>query len=197
MNDLANIVSLIQGERVALVGNSRKVLGQQFDVDRYDVVIRMNDAWKLPEEMKQSVGTRLDLLCVSGKKTKIEKLAEKEFLVMWMSPKNRDMISKSTCDNIEFYPLDWWQELYEILDARPSTGCMAVDTVRRLIGDGTLTLYGFDFFQNDSWHKTYSFKEKVKRFLGMNIYVNPHDGEKEAQFIQKCLPTSQLTIVLP
>ncbi len=195
--DLKKIQSLIQGKRVALVGNSRKVLGQQFDIDCYDVVIRMNDAWQLPEEMKRSVGTRLDLLCVSGKKRKIEELAEKAFLVMWMSPKNRDMISKSTCDKIDFYPLDWWQDLYEILGARPSTGCMAVDTVRRLIGDGTLTLYGFDFFQNDSWHKKYSFKDKVKLWLGMDIYVNPHDGKKEAQFIQKCLPTSQLTIVLP
>lgn len=194
---LASIQSLIKGRRVALVGNSRKVLGQQFDIDGYDVIVRMNEAWQLPDEMVQSVGSRLELLCVSGKQRKIDELAEKEFMVMWMSPKNRDTISRTTCDKINFYPLDWWQALYETLGARPSTGCMAVDTVRRLIDDGTLTLYGFDFFQNDSWHKKYSFKERVKLWLGMNIYVNPHDGEKEAQFIQSCLPASQLKIVKP
>ena len=197
MKEVVEIVSLIQGKRVALVGNSRNVLGQQFDVDDYDVVIRMNDAWQLPEEMKKSVGTKLDLLCVSGKKRKIDVLAEKEFKVMWMSPKNRDLVSDQAREKIYFYPLDWWQLLYDTLGARPSTGCMAVDMVRRLIGDGTVTLFGFDFFQNDSWHKKYSFKEKVKLWLGMKIYVNPHDGEKEAQFIKQCLPSSQLNIVVP
>lgn len=194
---IVDIKSLIQGKRVALVGNSRKVLGRQFDVEHHDVVIRMNDAWQLPEEMKKSVGAHLDILCVSGKKRKIDELAEKKFSVIWMSPKNRDIISEATREKIYFYPLDWWKALYDTLDARPSTGCMAVDMIRRLIGDGSMTLYGFDFFQNDSWHKQYSFKEKIKLWLGMKIYVNPHDGQKEAQFVKQCLPSSQLNIVAP
>ena len=65
MNDSevsAEIKSLIHGRDVALVGNSRKVLGKAFDVDDHDVVIRINGAWDLPKELQDSVGKRIDLL---------------------------------------------------------------------------------------------------------------------------------------
>lgn len=197
MKDIEQIDLIVRGKSVALVGNSRNVLGKQFPVDQHDVVIRMNGAWDLPVNMQASVGKCLDILCVSGAKKQIDSMVEKLPNVVYMSPKNRNLISDRTSEKLYFYPEQWWSSLYEQLEARPSTGCMAVDMLRRMIGDGTLTLYGFDFFQNASWHKRYSLKERIKRWFGKEIYVNPHDGAKEAEFIQNCLPPHQIKIIKP
>ncbi|WP_127471186.1 hypothetical protein [Thiomicrorhabdus aquaedulcis] len=195
MKNIEHLAVMVRGKNVALVGNSKNVLGKQFPVDEHDLVIRMNGAWNLPENMRLSVGQRLDILCVSGAKKEINALVEKLSNVVYMSPKNRNVISDTISKNLYFYPEEWWASLYEQLGSRPSTGCMAVDMLRRMIGDGTLTLYGFDFFENPSWHKQYSIKERIQVWLGKEIYVNPHDGVKEAMFIQNCLPTHQLTVI--
>jgi len=197
MKNIEIIREQIENKNVALVGNSQKVLGKLFDVDSHDVVIRMNGAWNLPEDMQQSVGTKLDILCISGHKKEIDTVVSHVPQVIWMSPKSRDELSKETAEALFFYPVEWWQELYELIGARPSTGCMAVDMLKRMIGDGQLTLYGFDFFANPSWHKRYTLVERIKLWMGKEIYVNPHDGAKEAEFIQSCLPETQLKIVKP
>jgi hypothetical protein len=159
----AEIKSLIHGRDVALVGNSRKVLGKAFDVDDLDVVIRINGAWDLPKELQDSVGKRIDLLCISGHKKEIDSIVDAVPMIMWMSPKNRDVISENTKKSMHFYPLDSWQNLFTKIGARPTTGCMVVDMVRDIIGDGHLTLYGFDFFEGDSWHTRYSWKKRLKK----------------------------------
>lgn len=197
MQNFEEIQSLIKDKNVALVGNSRNVIGKQFLVDEHDVVIRMNGAWNLPEEMIQSVGKKLDILCISAHKKEIPMIVDMVPKVIWMSPKSRDVIADETKEKLFFYPVDWWNELFEKLGARPSTGCMAVDMISKIIGDGELTLYGFDFFANPSWHKRYTIKERIKLFLGKKIYVNPHDGAKESVFIQHCLPENQLHIIKP
>ena len=92
----AEIKSLIHGRDIALVGNSRKVVGKTFDVDKHDVVIRMNGAWDLPKELQESVGKKIDLLCISGHKKEIDFIVKAVPLTMWMSPKNRDIISEDT-----------------------------------------------------------------------------------------------------
>ena len=197
MQDLKPIEKMLKGKSVALVGNSQKVIDKSFPVDDHDVVIRMNGAWNLPSKMQLSVGSKLDILCISAHKKEIAEIASRVPNVVWMSPKSREVIDEKTRERIFFYPVDWWQELYEKLGARPSTGCMAVDMIAKIIGDGQLTLYGFDFFANPSWHKRYTIKERIKLFFGKEIYVNPHDGAKEFEFIQQCLPQTQLSIVKP
>ncbi|KUJ73006.1 glycosyltransferase family 29 protein [Thiomicrospira sp. WB1] len=188
------MAEFLANKNIALVGNSRKVLGQSFPVDDHDVVIRMNFAWQLPQAMQEAVGTRTDLLCVSGAKKEINDMVATLPRVMYMSPKSRDLLTDATRQKLYFYPTEWWQSLYETLGARPSTGCMAVDMVRRVIGEGHLTLYGFDFFQSDSWHKRYSLLERLRLWLGLQK-PHPHDGDQEAAFIKAALPREQLTIV--
>lgn len=197
MQNLQHIEALIKNKNVALVGNSQKVLGKRFAVDEHDIVIRMNGAWNLPDSMQQSVGKKLDILCISAHKKEISVIANKVSNVVWMSPKSRETISETTKEKLYFYPEEWWQVLFEKLQARPSTGCMAVDMIAHLLGDGKLTLYGFDFFANPSWHKRYTIKERIKLLIGKDIYVNPHDGAKEAEFIQNRLPETQLNIIKP
>jgi hypothetical protein len=193
----AEIKSLIHGRNVALVGNSRKVLGKAFDVDAHDVVIRMNGAWKLPKKLQASVGNRIHLMCMSGHKKEIDSIVKAVPLTMWMSPKNRDLLSEETKKLIHFYPIESWEELFKKIGSRPSTGCMAVNMISDIIGEGHLTLYGFDFFEGDSWHTRYSWKERFKILFGQDIYTNPHNGQKEAEYIKSVLPASQFTIIKP
>lgn len=188
------ISEMLHGKNIAIVGNSKSVIGKKFPVDSHDVVIRINGAWNLPNELQESVGVRLDILCISEAKKNLEYLINNIPNVIFMSPKNRNFISKKSSNSLYFYPEEWWLSLYKQLGSRPSTGCMVVDMVSRLIGTGSLTLYGFDFFQNASWHKRYSWRERFMIWLGKEIYVNPHDGPKEAEFIRNCLPKDQLRI---
>lgn len=200
MNDFEiseEIKSLIYGRDIALVGNSRKVLGKTFDVDKHDVVIRMNGAWKLPRKLQKSVGKRIDLMCMSAHRREIDSIVKVVPLTMWMSPKNRDMLSEESKQLMHFYPVASWEELFTKIGSRPSTGCMVVDMISNIIGDGHLTLYGFDFFEGDSWHTQYSWKERFKKLLGQDVYTNPHNGQKEAEYIRTALPASQFTIVKP
>lgn len=197
MKNLDIIQKQIENKNVALVGNSQKVLGKRFDVDQHDVVIRMNGAWNLPDAMQESVGNKLDILCISGHKKEINQVVSEVSQVIWMSPKSRDDLTQDTTNQLFFYPVDWWNELHETIGARPSTGCMAVDMIRRMLGNGNLTLYGFDFFANPSWHKKYTFMERIKLWMGQEIYVNPHNGDAEADFIKHSLPQEQLRIVKP
>ncbi len=193
----AEIKSLIHGRDVALVGNSRKVVGKTFNVDKHDVVIRMNGAWKLPKKLQASVGKRVDLMCMSGHKKEMDTIVKAVPLTMWMSPKNRDVLSEEAKQLMHFYPLGSWEKLFAKIGARPSTGCMVVDMISDIIGDGHLTLYGFDFFENDSWHTQYSWKERFNMLLGKDVYTNPHNGQKEAEYIRTALPASKFTIVKP
>ncbi len=160
MNDLHKIEKLFKGKRVALIGNSNKVIGKKYPIDEYDVVVRINRAWDLPSSMKKDVGTQLDILCISGGERKnLAHLLESDFSTVWMARKRRDELPSELAEKLYFYPLEWWYELYERLGAYPSTGCMAFDMLRRLIGDdGHLTLYGFDFFQSDNWYNKKKFK---------------------------------------
>ena len=194
MKNFSDIEALIKGKRVALVGNCTKVLGKQYPIDEYDVVIRMNRAWDLPDEMKEHVGSRLDLLSCSIEKENIDHLVQELDFVMWMTPKHRETFSEETAEQLYFYPLEWWQELHERFGANPSTGCMTYDMIRRFIDDGQVTLYGFDFFKSDNWYQKKRLSHRLMDFFGIVRKRNPHLGDLEEQFIRTALPAKQFKI---
>ena len=66
----------------------------------------MNGAWNLPEEMKQSVGTKLDILCVSGHKKEISQIVSLYPNVVWMSPKSRETIEPEVTGLLYFKTKD-------------------------------------------------------------------------------------------
>lgn len=194
MKDIFELESLISGKNIALVGNSNKVLGKQYPVDKHDIVIRMNRAWDLSDEMKNDVGHSLDILAVSIEKDNITMLAERYESILWMTPKHRNEISIEVAQKLYFYPLEWWDILHERLGANPSTGCMMMDVIQRLIGDGSVTLYGFDFFKSGNWYQSKSLKNRVLEVLGFKVKHNPHSATEEENFIRTALPDSQFRI---
>ncbi len=194
MKDFTEIESLLKDKSIALVGNSQKVLGRNYPVDQHDVVIRMNRAWDMPESMKSHVGYKLDILAVSIEQDNIEQLVQQYEFVLWMTPKHRDEFTDEITERLYFYPLDWWQSLYERFDANPSTGCMMFDVIRRYIGNGHVTLYGFDFFKSDNWYQKKRWNHKIMDFLNISRKRNPHLGNQEELFIRSALPKEQFKI---
>lgn len=194
MKNWADIESLIKHKNVALVGNSTKVLGKHYPIDQHDVVIRMNRAWAMPGEMKKSVGNRIDILAVSIEQDNIDHLVNEYEFVIWMTPKHREEFTDKTKDKLYFYPLDWWKQLRDKFNANPSTGCMMFDVIRRSIGNGTVTLYGFDFFKSDNWYQKKRLSHRIIDWLGLPRKRNPHLGDYEEQFIKTTLPKHQFNI---
>lgn len=194
MKNLDDIKNLIKNKRVAIVGNSQRVLGKKYPVDEHDVVIRMNRAWAMPDEMKQDIGSRIDILCVSIEQDHIEKLSREYDHVIWMTPKHREEFSESLKDRLYFYPENWRDELLPIIGASPSTGCMTFDMVRRFIDKGHVTLYGFDFFQSGNWYQKKKLHRILKDFFRIPHKATPHSGSTEEQFIKNSLPEEQLLV---
>lgn len=194
MKNFNELEALLKGKSIALVGNSNKVVGKHYPVDQHDVVIRMNRAWAMPEEMKEHVGHKLDILAVSIEQDNIDFLVDEYPTVLWMTPKHRDEFKSATQDKLFFYPLEWWQELYDQFGANPSTGCMTFDVIRRYIGEGDVTLYGFDFFKSDNWYQKKRLSHRILDALGIPRKKNPHSGNQEEEFIRSALPPSQFKI---
>lgn len=104
----------------------------------------------------------------------IEEAAAAGDYIVWMTPKHRDRVYRTGIP-IAYYPKSWWLQLNRELKSRPSTGCMAVDLVSRVLGDGRVSLYGFDFFKTRSWY------QEAKRTN------SPHQGDEE-QYIRGLIP---------
>lgn len=60
-----NFTIFLDNKRVAIVGPANSVLNtrQKSLIDNYDIIMRFNSAVPIPENMKDDIGTRTDILC--------------------------------------------------------------------------------------------------------------------------------------
>lgn len=164
--DLTTLKGLIQGKSVALVGNATSLFRKFRDIDSHDIVVRINKGPYILDKEGRA-GRRTDVLLISG-------LLGETFLnaaphVVWMTPKNRNRLGRREIRRMYFYPIEWWQELTAVVGARPSTGCMGIDLISRIIGEGEIFLYGFDF-----WRTPTVYTGKIK--------PGPHNPVAEEEF---------------
>lgn len=141
---------------VALVGSASSLLDSTFgaDIDSHDWVIRINQG-AFAALSPVSTGLRTDFLfltltggTVTAKLTFLVRgMRAAAQQVVIMSPKQRTILGLDVSRFFPSYPPAWHRELHDKLDARPSTGAMAVDFLLRTMADTSrLDLYGFDFF---------------------------------------------------
>lgn len=136
----------LSGRKVALVGNAESLIkNPRADICGHDVVVRINRGI---EVAAQTGCERTDLLLVSAFTTRLPKLLSGGMPIAYMSPAKRVLIEPAARDLLHYYPVEHWQELFERIGHRPSTGCMGIDMLSRLIGNGQLHLYGFDFWNS-------------------------------------------------
>ena len=171
--DLNELGIFLRGKSVALVGNAWSLRHEEDRINASEVVIRMNKGYYHLDDAGQKILRRTDMLLVSC-------AHEDAFLndvstVVRMTPKKRDRLEKWATKSMYFYPLPWWEELFNEIGSRPSTGCMGIDLVTRLAEPRQVSLWGFDFWKSPTF------------YTGENR-PGPHNPRAEEEFARKRLP---------
>lgn len=163
---------------VALVGNASSLRERPYGphIDSHEVVIRINQGAFVPLTAEHT-GVRTDAVFITLNGMALEKLwmwgrcRLKAPIVVAMSPKKRTVLGRDLSTIIPVYPEQWHSELHDHLGARPSTGAMAVDLLRRSVDDvSQISVYGFDFWGSPT---TYTGIAKAA----------PHDPVAEEAFV--------------
>lgn len=145
---LNTLKPLLEGKKVAIVGNSSQVLkkSQGKEIDAHDIVIRFNKGFPKPE-----VGYKTDLLFLACTLTAEElKRYNARYTV------RRSKLCQNECD---FRVTSIDRARLKQNGAQPSTGYLAVDFA---LGCNcqSIDLYGFDFFQNPTYYNPEGYKTK-------------------------------------
>lgn len=169
-------------QTIALVGNASSLRDSSFgpEIDAADCVIRINQGAFVPL-YPESTGVRTDVLFLTLNGLAIEKAwmylraRRKARTVVAMSPHKRRVMGIDLKHLIPVYASEWHRELHDQLGARPSTGAMAVDLLRRTVDDvSQISVYGFDFWGSPT------------TYTGI-AQAAPHDPVAEEAFVRGSL----------
>ena len=146
---MANVLfEVLKDKKVALVGNAQSLLeAPRPEIDDFDVVVRVNKGPLVAKKIK-NIGDKTHVNLISAFHGSINKLLPMSKHTVYMSPLKRELLSSEQKSALLFYPIEWWNELYDVIGSRPSTGCMGIDLISRFIGGGELHLFGFDFWRS-------------------------------------------------
>ncbi len=174
---MKKLIEYLNGKTIALVGNAQSILDKPRDIDKKDVVIRMNKGFPTLDNIDK-IGNRTDVLALSM-------TLPEDFLnisdikyMLYCTPKNREYASEHYKIPLVFYPKDDWNNLKEELHARPSTGCMVMDFITQYVDYLELHLYGFDFMDSPTWYTG-------------NKHTGPHDYEEEQFYVNELMKKSK------
>jgi len=168
----------ILNKDIAIVGNAKSVFNKKRPIDEHEIVIRINKG--SPKEKEEIIGTRTDILALSLclDQNKIESEFSPKIIV-WCTPKYT-LMNEYLQQVARIYPLQDWFKLYDILNARPSTGCMIIDYIAPYAKK--LTLYGFDFWNSNTWYTN-------------NIHLGEHNPLNEKRFITTLIENKKGQII--
>jgi hypothetical protein len=169
---LDDLRPLFEGKTVALVGNAQSLFGGGLgpEIESAAVVARMNFGFV---SSSNDQGWRTDALFFATKMSHskaLELFGCSRFI--WSSPK-RDTIALGFLlrpQSIAFVPLEDARRLEAQLNARPSTGLVALHLLLNRMGAAQVRLYGFD------WKAT-------KTFYETTIFRNVHAWENERDLV--------------
>ena len=182
--NLSEIQNYLKDKQICLLGNARSILNTPKDIDKYEIIIRMNHG--LPQSKEKFIGSRTDILCTSTNLGKNEIVSFATKYLMWMT-KDKNLIKKNDFINenaIQNPPEDWEAlKAFYPQDKIPSTGIIVLKFLLKHIQFKTLSVYGYDHFasgtfyhnlKNQQWHpcelEKDLFNQMVKRFP--NVEVN-------------------------
>ncbi|NQT93880.1 MAG: glycosyltransferase family 29 protein [Lentisphaerae bacterium] len=161
----------LDGKRVAIVGPAPSIVGsRQHDlIESFDLVVRVNKALPVPEQMKPDVGSRTDILynCLlqdeeAGGTIDFDTLREASvgyvccpFPPIGGFAGNIEAFLAQNRDRFPFHHIDatFYENMVAVLQTRPNTG---IATIADLLAHDIAALYitGFTFFQG-GYCKTY------------------------------------------
>lgn len=194
----------LKGKKVAIVGPAPSILNSnQADLlNSYDVIVRLNKALPVPENLQKDVGSRTDVLynCMNPSQEcgglidteLLHKLGVK-YLVSPYAPLNGyrfkkdidNFLKKNRNSKVLFchFSKDYFRKLFKIMKL-PNTGiCAILDLLRQDISE--LYITGFTFFKGGyvKDYRPYSEQEVLKRMAKYNL----HNQEKQLRFMKKIL----------
>ena len=169
--NLIEIEEFLKDKNVCLLGNSRSILKNKKNIDRYDIICRMNRGCSQGKE--EYIGKRTDILFIS---TKFRDNLRSNFnakYVIWMT-KSQGLATKWIKEKAFQNPSEDWEELKTRFpdDKLPPTGILTIQFLLKYINFKSLTVYGFDFFETGTHY------HNLKRFPW-------HEGDIEKKLILK------------
>jgi len=151
VTDLTEIQNYLKDKQICLLGNARSILNTPKNIDKYEVIIRMNRG--VPKGKEKFIGSRTDILCTSTKNSQYE--IEEFFAdyIIWMT-KDRKLVTEYINNNAIQNPPEDWQRIKDVYpkDTLPSTGCLVLFFLLHHIEFKSLTVFGFDFMKSGTWY---------------------------------------------
>jgi len=149
--NLTEIKNYLKDKQICLLGNARSILNTPKDIDKYEIVCRMNRG--LPIGKERYIGNRTDVLFTSTKLTSQLVLQYKTRYLVWMTKCQKLLPEWMKSCTIQNPPEDW-QELKDQYPENklPSTGCIVINFLLKHIEFKSLIIYGFDFMRSGTWY---------------------------------------------
>jgi hypothetical protein len=168
MNNLSELQKYLKDKNICLLGNARSILNTPKNIDKYDIVIRMNRG--LPRDKERYIGKKTDVLCLSTNLSDSMVLQFHTRYILWITNKYKEAVTGWQQGALQNPPEDW-REIRDQYpkDKLPSTGCIVINFLLKHIEFKSLTIYGFDFFKTgthyhnlktQNWHCC-EFEEKL------------------------------------
>ena len=160
------LLTCFRGKSIAVIGNGHIADHSSEEIDRHDVVIRINN-YNITDECMHKVGKKVTLWCVNG--SVAIKYRNQEMAIVPL-PKNRigSLASHFRHARLIFADQDWTEE-YNIENATIGFSLLVLLSKLGLSADA----YGFDFFQNTGhyWEPTYSHDFAHDKTLSNEQYI--------------------------
>jgi len=151
VTDLSEIKNYLKNKQICLLGNARSILNTPKDIDKYEIVCRMNRG--LPIGKERYIGKKTDVLFTS---TKLDNSLILQFhtrFLVWMT-KCQNLATETIKQCAIQNPPEDWQSIKDVYpkDTLPSTGCLVLFFLLHHIEFKSLTVFGFDFMKSGTWY---------------------------------------------
>jgi hypothetical protein len=165
-----DIFALLADRTIALVGNAASLSAtcHGASIDAHDIVIRMNAA-PLPSEVSHGARTTVIATSIVLKAEVVKTRGAAQVFMMSPEPTYVPGWLKNRRD-LFIYPKFRHVALMDELGARPTTGMMVVDLLRRS-PCAKVNLYGFDFFSSASLSNARTPKSSPHDFIAEKTFV--------------------------
>lgn len=195
-----SFIDFVKNKNVAIVGPASSIIGSKQGkyIDSFDIVIRLNKALPLPENLKEDIGTKTDILynCLNRRRRNrnrinfdVLKKNKVEYLCCPyppIYPFRKDIIAfkKKNRDFIKFRHINtrYYLRLRRRMHTNPNTGvCAILDILRYPIK--SLYITGITFFKG-GYYKEYK-KQTEKQALQQMMRANIHQQEGQRRYMKR------------
>ncbi len=196
---LSEVQKFINGKNVCLLGNAKTILDKNNNIDSYNIICRINRAFpkdffddeKIRNRYAPHIGTRTDILFIGSEH---DVFTCKPKIIMYYPSLLLRLKEEKIVTNAYDVLIEDCFELKSKLgltvnsNNEPlagSTGLMAIYWLVKYINFKKLTLFGFNFFETESWYGRYNPAPRIA-----------HVPEKEKEYVLKIMKKNKKVILL-